>query len=132
MSRKKTIQGLPLFLLTIIALYSLISGIIIEKPFTWYLYSGIISIAISLIFYFLKYRWFNYFFIIVLFLGSINVLHFTFNEVTITFSLSLFNFINLNTLEIQLLSLVLLLIFVTINIKRIISIVKGFLLSLDD
>lgn len=132
MSRKKTIQGLPLFLLTIIALYSLISGIIIEKPFTWYLFTGMISIVISLIFYFLKYRWYSYFFIIVLLLGSINVLHFTFNEITITFSISLFNFIDLNTIEIQLLSLVLLLIFITINIKRIISIVKEFLLSTDD
>jgi len=131
MGEKKIIQGLPLFLLTIISLYSLINGLITGKPFTWHLYTGIISIFICLVIYIIKYRWYKYFFIIVLTIGSINIFHFTFNVVTISFSLSVFRIININTIEIQLLSLILLLLFVIINIKRIIMMMRELLLSND-
>jgi len=129
MGKKKIIQGLPLFLLVIVSLYTLINGVITGKPFTWHLYTGIISIFICLVIYIVKYRWYKYFFMIVLIIGSINIFHFTFNEVTVSFSLSVFKIINLNTIEIQLLSLILLLFFVIINIKRVIAMMRKLLLS---
>jgi len=129
MVKKKIIEGLPLFLLAIISLYSLINGIITEKLFTWHLYTGIISVFICLVIYIIKYKWYRYFFLVVLVIGSINIFHFTFYEVTINFSLTVFKFININTIEIQLLSLIALLLFVIINIKKVISIMRELLLS---
>ncbi|MBC8487484.1 MAG: hypothetical protein H8D45_15750 [Bacteroidetes bacterium] len=132
MRKKKIIQGLPLFLLVIMVFYTLISGIIMKKSFTWNIYTGSISIIICLLLYFTRYRWFKYLFLIILLVGSFNILHFTFNEVTFSFSFGLFKFINVETIDIQLLSFSILIIFTILNKNKIIRLIKGYLYVADE
>lgn len=127
MNKKKIIQGIPLLMLIITGIYSVITGIIMKEVFSWHIYAGIISTTICLVLYFTKYRWFKYVFSFVLIVGSFNILHFTFNEVTISFSLGLFKFINIQTIDIQILSFSILLLFIIINRKRIIGMIKDFI-----
>ena len=126
MIKKKIIQGIPLFILIITVVYTVITGIIMKKVFSWHIYAGIISIIICLVLYFVKYRWFKYVFSFVLIVGSLNILHFTLNELTINFSLGLFKFINVQTIDIQILSFSILLLFIIINRKRIRGVIKDF------
>ena len=103
-----------------------------KKSFTWNIYTGSISIIICLLLYFTRYRWFKYLFLIILLVGSFNILHFTFNEVTFSFSFGLFKFINVETIDIQLLSFSILIIFTILNKNKIIRLIKGYLYVADE
>jgi predicted ferric reductase len=131
MSKKKIIQGIPFLILLITVVYTGITGVVKGGVFSWQIYAGIISTIICLVLYFTKYRWFKYVFTFVLIVGSFNILHFTFNELTINFSLGLFKFINVQTIDIQILSFSILLLFTIINRKRIRVLIKN-LLSVSD
>lgn len=127
MDKRKLLKNTPFFILVIIVLYTLITGIAMNKFFSWNIYAGIISVMICFIAYFFKYKWFNYLFFITLVVGCFNILHFTFKEVTISFSLGLFKSINIRTINIQLLSFSILILFVIIKRKRISELIKGVL-----
>jgi hypothetical protein len=61
------------------------------------------------------------------FLEVLTYSFFSFNEVTISFSLSIFKFINTQTIDLQLLSLFLLFCFIFINRKHLFKKVRNFL-----
>lgn len=132
MNKRKVLQGIPIFILVIIVIYTGFTGILMKKFFSLNIYAGIISITICFVLYFTKYRWFKYLFFIALIIGSFNILHFTFKEVTISFSLGLFKFLNIETIDIQLLSFSILLLFAIINRKRIRELIKGFIYVPDE
>ena len=125
--KERFLYGLPLYLLVLIAVYSLIVGISMNMYFTWKIYAGFISILFFLLLFLLYFKWFNYLFLFVLLLGCFNLLQFTFNNVTISFYFGLFKRFNIDTIEIQLLSFVVLLLFILLNLKKIVKLIKHLL-----
>ncbi|SFF78185.1 hypothetical protein [Sunxiuqinia elliptica] len=129
---KKYKQDTAFIILFVIGCYTVITSLIKGMPLSWHGYAGLGSIAFSTFLYFTRYGFFKYFFVIVLFLGLANVLHFTTSMVTISFYVGILKVINLQTLEVQVLSFLLLLVHGFFHRKSIFKVLRGLSLKSEE
>lgn len=122
---KKYKQDTAFIILFVIECYTIIVSLTTGMPLDWHGYAGLGSIAFCTFLYFTHYRSFKYLFVIILFLGLANILHFTTNMVTISFYVGILKVINLQTLEVQVLSLFLLSVHGFFHRKSIFKVLRG-------
>jgi hypothetical protein len=124
---RRIINGLPLFVLSLILGFSIILALHNNWYFTSKIIAGIISFIVSILLYIIRFKWYYHVFLIVLFLGCFDVLHFTFTNYTISFYIEFIKQINLNSFNIQLLSTAILLFVIALNLKIIVKRIMIFL-----
>lgn len=129
---KKYKQDTAFIILFFIGCYTSITSLIKGVPLSWHGYVGLGSIAFCVFLCFTHYRFFKYFFIIILFLGLADVLHFTTDMVTISFYVGILKIINLQSLEVQVLSLFLLLVHGFLHRKSIFKVLTGLFLKSEE
>lgn len=105
----KSYKDITFYILVIIGFYTIVASLLTNRSLSWHTYVGLGAISFCVFLFFAYYKLFKYFFVLTLFVGLFNVIHFTYNITTISFYVGIFKAINIETVEVQLLSLMLLL-----------------------
>ncbi len=119
-------SDLSLFILIIMIIYMMLDNLVNqEKVMILGHYLGALMAAISLVFYFITYRFYKYFILFVLLLGTFNLIFFTNPVHTLNFRLEVLKNVS-SGLYLQTLSFVLLIFHLVLNSRMFFRDVQSF------